>query len=221
MRPGAALAHGTSPGGEREAADLVVRRDDDRLRDPGRCHGGPDRRVRQARHEVAPLLRVEDGAEPRLRPVQRADRDDGVDRERWVTGPSRAARADGTRRSRRTGRTSPARRARPASPPMIVSVTMGRQAERLDGRGEVRIDGVEHECRRDVARTAARRPGRSTRGRARSSIRSAGPLSALPPMIPLTAMTGTPRSRAPASASRDPGHAPGSARSRRSGWTGR
>ena len=75
VEPAAALAHRAGTGREGEAADGVVRRDDERLCDAGRGHRGADRRVRQAEDEVVPLLGVEHLAEPGLGAVQAADRD--------------------------------------------------------------------------------------------------------------------------------------------------
>ena len=81
--------------------------------------------------------------------------------------------------------TSPAQRARAESSDMIVSVTWVRMPERPDRRRQRRVDLVEDEVRRRGRRTAGRRPARDASWPSDASIRSAGPFSALPPMIPL------------------------------------
>ena len=97
----------------------------------------------------------------------------------------------------------------------------GPEPQRRDRGREPGIDRVEDEHVAQVRRTGGPRPARSPRGRATASIRSAGPLSALPPMI---ARHGDDR-HAPARAAGDaPRASPGrrgSARPRRSGSTAR
>ena len=73
----------------------------------------------------------------------------------------------------------------------------------LDGAGEVAVGLVDHERAGDVARRGGRRRRPTPRGRARASIRSAGPFSAAPATIGETATTS---SRRPATASRTPRH---------------
>ena len=195
---------------------------------PGVATAAPDRASRQAERQVAPLLGVEHGPEPRLRALERPDRDDRDDRGCWLGGGSLVtARWYGDLATR-----WPARRS--------ASDLVG---ERAPGRRVVGHDRVGHERRgrrapRCPARAAAStwsstkcvdEPCDSARATpsaldsspSEASIRSAGPLSALPPMMPLTATIGMPRRRASSSASAQPGHARGSGRSRRSGSTAR
>ena len=96
-------------------------------------------------------------------------------------------------------------RARPASPPMIVSVTWTRRPVAATSSASAASTSS---MTRSVATSAYSRatPSALDSWPSEASIRSAGPLSALPPMMPLTAMTGTPRARAAAIASRMPGH---------------
>ncbi len=130
--------------------------------------------------------------------------------ERWVIGPTGASRVDGTRGGRACPDGSADGRCRDPKHLTRQAGTAGVAAH--DRVGHVR---GQPQCLR--LRRRGRR--RSCRGRTRSrcraysratpsaldscpsetSIRSAGPLSALPPMMPLTAMTGTPRDRASAS----------------------
>ena len=99
VQAAAPLSHRSRALPKGELANLVVGGDDDRLVDAGGGHGGADRAARQAEREVASLFRIEDGAEARLRAVDRADRDDRDDHEIATVPANR--------------RTSPASLARP------------------------------------------------------------------------------------------------------------
>ena len=141
---------------------------DERLVDPGRGHGGADRRVGETQREVAPLLGVEDRAEPRLRALDRPDRDDRDDprrRHRGVTG-----------RGRREVATTASAKPRPRR--VVGHDRVG--DERLDSRArDLRlqrgIDAIQHEMADQRSRAGARRRARSTPRRAMPASGRPGP----------------------------------------------
>ena len=113
VEPGAALAGAArAPAARASAADLVVRRD---RRSSPRSRAWPPRPriVASARRvdEVAPLLGVEHRAEPRLRAVERPDRDDRVHEPVVTVGSLCTSATVGAGGDRRT---SPRRAAAPA-----------------------------------------------------------------------------------------------------------
>ena len=116
---------------------------------------------------------------------------------------------------------SPARRARPASSAMIVSVTSGAQPSAAIAPAERGVDRRRGRSRRPGRAYSRATPSALDSWPSEASIRSAGPLSALPPTIGLTATTGTPRARAATMSLAHARARPGSARSTRSGSTAR
>ena len=103
--------------------------------------------------------------------------------------PSSGCEASVRERARQpaAARTSPASRARDASSVMIVSVTTARIPSASTAGASAASTRVEDEGVDQARRSRGRRRARVDSWPSEASIRSAGPLSALPPMIPLTA----------------------------------
>ena len=92
--------------------------------------------------------------------------------------PSALHRSATVEFSARIGPGSPAGRARSAAASGVDitdGVTTARMPGRLDGSGQLAVDGVDHEGWRRSARTAGRRRRRSARGRARAAAGRRGP----------------------------------------------
>ena len=173
VEPVAALAERSGAGVEGERADLVVGRHDERLGDgrpdPDR---GPDGRLGEARHEVAPLLGVEDRAQPRLGAVERPDRDDRDDAFAMAHG-SMVAGTTG-----QSARSASSSAAEPGPAGVAAHDRVGDVDAQPGGRdrvGQAGIDVVDDEVGRRRRRTAGRPRARSTRGRARRASGRPGP----------------------------------------------
>ena len=165
---------------------------------PGVATAAADRRVGEARSTRSCRSSASRTAPSRdLAPSSAPDRDDRVTIGAGRVMPS-AAPASPQDLAGEPGR--------PASSAIIVSVTRAAQAERRDRRRQLGVDRVQDEASRCRAYSRAT-PSALDSWPSDASIRSAGPLSALPPMIPLTATTGTPAVAAAASASPCPGTA--------------
>ena len=190
---GSGRATAARPGGRRglgDAQHIGIGGHDEDLRHAAGGERRGDGAAEQQLDELVALLRVEDGAQPRLRALERADGDRDGGRAGTGVGAGSGS-CTGTMLANvelaTAASTSAARRARDASSRMIVSVTTGRRPERLDGRRRVRILRVEHEDVDEVRVQAGDAEGATTRGRARRASGPPGPLSALPPMIGETA----------------------------------
>ena len=126
------------------------------------------------------------------------------------SGADRDDRRDRMARRRQSAANSSTARAEPGAAGGVGHDRVGDegpQPERGDRRLEGGVDRVEDEGVDDGPRSCAATPRALDSNPSEVSIRSAGPLSATPPTMPLTAMTGTPRDRASAIARRHPGTA--------------
>ena len=182
-------------------------RDHDRLGDPRRPEGRGEGALQEADHQVAALLGVEHLAEPRLRALERAR----PGRPRRRVPSCRPRELEHLASKAGTGRVVGHDRVRDPGP----------HAERFDCCGQLAVHRVQHEAVRERPRRCAATPSADGSWPSDTSIRSAGPFSARPPTMPLTATIGVPRRRRGGERLAHPGQRRGSGRSTRSGSTAR